>query len=41
MQEYFDGNRNLWNQWTKIHFNSDFYDVDFSSKEKSQLTPLN
>lgn len=40
MQEYFDSNRNLWNQWTKIHYKSEFYDVDSFINGKSTIDPF-
>jgi SAM-dependent methyltransferase len=40
MKAFFDGNRNLWNQWTKIHVNSDFYDVASFIKGKNTIDPF-
>ncbi|MCA1759560.1 MAG: SAM-dependent methyltransferase, partial [Bacteroidales bacterium] len=37
---YIDINKNLWNQKTEIHYNSDFYDVDSFIKGKDSLNPI-
>jgi SAM-dependent methyltransferase len=39
-QEYFDENRNLWNQRTTIHKDSSFYDVDSFLEGKSSLNEI-
>ena len=39
-REYFDENRNLWNQRTTIHKDSSFYDVDSFLEGKSSLNEI-
>ena len=38
--DYFEINKNLWNNKTDIHFNSDFYDVESFIKGKSSLKDI-
>ncbi len=38
--DYININRELWNQRTEIHFNSDFYNVNEFLKGKSSLNPV-
>jgi ubiquinone/menaquinone biosynthesis C-methylase UbiE len=38
--DYIEINKNLWNQKTKIHSDSDFYDVDSFIKGKDSLNPI-
>ena len=39
-QSYFDANRELWNNKTPIHKDSDFYDVDSFLKGASTLNAI-
>jgi len=39
-REYFDENRNLWNQRTTIHKDSSFYDVESFLEGKSSLNEI-
>ena len=38
--DYIEINRKLWNKKTKIHYNSDFYDVDSFIKGKNSLNQI-
>ena len=40
MKEYFDANKELWNQRTMVHKDSDFYDLKGFKEGKSVLTPI-
>ena len=40
MEEYVRSNRRLWNDWTAIHENSAFYDVEGFKSGRSSLSPL-
>jgi hypothetical protein len=41
MDEYIKGNRDLWNELTPIHAQSEFYDVEgFKNGRSSMLYPI-
>lgn len=40
MDEYLDSNRNLWDEWTIIHRDSDFYDVESFKAGTDRLKPF-
>ena len=40
MEDYFDGNRKLWDGYTRIHVNSAFYDLPAFKKGKNALEPM-
>lgn len=39
-QKYVETNRDLWNLWTKMHEQSDFYDLDGFKAGKTSLAPI-
>ncbi len=39
-QQYFEANKELWNQRTTVHKDSSFYDVESFRKGKTALTPI-